>query len=399
MSPENVEAQTDALPLCFSPAAPDTAGGPELHPEAVPGEAEVPGGPWGLPEALRPHQQPAEKDPPWGGGAGGRRRGGGRRGWSRGRGRRGGGGYRRAGTAEAAVPGQDEGEGAGDGLLLSKVRPGGAAALPAGALLPVSRMPVQPGYLPGTLPQPPGPSVQPGRQRLTVWTSLCRLFTKLGNATRGHAVDRDHQQESRCKFEGRVSSGVFVRRLAQRQRWIWETLILLLPQDQQGLWCQRSVAASLPFIMWETWKKKKEGKKNRREFWFAVDVVSLIFIVLVAHVNREQIQGFTDCRLPLMHLGLRGEYTLMICFCYLFMLLCGLWNTLCNIPWTVWRYSSSEVRSLPAGRLFLSLSLYLMSHVHSTGCFHFASRCCPLLGKELILKWPMCPNVLMQASI
>lgn len=189
LSSENVKAETDALPLCFSPAAPDTAGGPELHPEAVPGEAEVPGGPRGLPEALRPHQQPAEEDPPWGGGAGGWR-GGGRRGWSRRRGRRGGRGYRRAGAAEAAVPGQDEGEGAGDGLLLSKVWPGGAAALPAGALLPVSRMPVQPGYLPGTHPQPPGPSVQPGRQRLTVWTSLCRLFTKLGDATWGHAVDR-----------------------------------------------------------------------------------------------------------------------------------------------------------------------------------------------------------------
>ena len=64
MSSDNVKAETDALPLCFSPAAPDTAGGPELHPEAVPGEAEVPGGPRGLPEALRPHQQPAEEDPP-----------------------------------------------------------------------------------------------------------------------------------------------------------------------------------------------------------------------------------------------------------------------------------------------------------------------------------------------
>lgn len=204
LSSENVKAETDALPLCFSPAAPDTAGGPELHPEAVPGEAEVPGGPRGLPEALRPHQQPAEEDPPWGGGAGGWR-GGGRRGWSRRRGRRGGRGYRRAGAAEAAVPGQDEGEGAGDGLLLSKVWPGGAAALPAGALLPVSRMPVQPGYLPGTHPQPPGPSVQPGRQRLTVWTSLCRLFTKLGDANLRSRCGQNHQEESCCKFEGHVS--------------------------------------------------------------------------------------------------------------------------------------------------------------------------------------------------
>uniref|UniRef100_A0AAQ4R6F1 SERTA domain-containing protein n=1 Tax=Gasterosteus aculeatus aculeatus TaxID=481459 RepID=A0AAQ4R6F1_GASAC len=53
-------------------------------------------------------------------------------------------------------PGQEEGEGAGDGLLLPGVRPGGAAALPAGALLPV-RPP----------PDPPGPPVPPGRQRLT----------------------------------------------------------------------------------------------------------------------------------------------------------------------------------------------------------------------------------------
>ncbi|CAJ1074528.1 Hypothetical predicted protein [Xyrichtys novacula] len=43
---------------------PDTAGGPGLHPEAVPGEAEVPRRPRGLPTSLRPHQQPAEENPP-----------------------------------------------------------------------------------------------------------------------------------------------------------------------------------------------------------------------------------------------------------------------------------------------------------------------------------------------
>lgn len=47
-----------------TPAAPDTAGGPQLHSETVPGEAEVPGGPRGLPEALRPHQQSDEEDSP-----------------------------------------------------------------------------------------------------------------------------------------------------------------------------------------------------------------------------------------------------------------------------------------------------------------------------------------------
>lgn len=64
MSSKDVKAQINPGPLCLLPAAPDTAGGPELHPEAVPGEAEVPGGPRGLPAALRPHQQPAEEDPP-----------------------------------------------------------------------------------------------------------------------------------------------------------------------------------------------------------------------------------------------------------------------------------------------------------------------------------------------
>ncbi len=59
------ERLTSDLPaLCLLSAAPDTAGGPQLHPEALPGEAKVPGGPRGLPEALRPHQQPAEENPP-----------------------------------------------------------------------------------------------------------------------------------------------------------------------------------------------------------------------------------------------------------------------------------------------------------------------------------------------
>lgn len=48
----------------FVLAAPDTAGGPQLHREAVSGEAEVPGGPGGLPQALGPHQQLAEENPP-----------------------------------------------------------------------------------------------------------------------------------------------------------------------------------------------------------------------------------------------------------------------------------------------------------------------------------------------
>lgn len=42
----------------------DTAGGQELHPEAFPGETKVPGRSRGLPEALRPYQQPSEEDPP-----------------------------------------------------------------------------------------------------------------------------------------------------------------------------------------------------------------------------------------------------------------------------------------------------------------------------------------------
>lgn len=52
----------------------------------------------------------------------------------------------------------------------------------------------------------------------------------------------------------------------------------------------------------------------------AVDVVLLIFIVIVAHVNRERIQGFTDCRLLLDAPWLAWRIYALICFCYLFML-------------------------------------------------------------------------------
>ncbi|CAB1434686.1 unnamed protein product [Pleuronectes platessa] len=69
-------------------------------------------------------------------------------------------------AAEADVPGQEEGEGAGDRLLLSPVRPGGPAALPAAALLPCSRVPVRPG------PEPPGAALQPGRPRLSPQSSV-----------------------------------------------------------------------------------------------------------------------------------------------------------------------------------------------------------------------------------
>lgn len=60
---ENVRLDTDPLLFCLH-TAPDTAGGPELHSEAVLGKAEVPGGPRGLPEAFCPHQQPVEEDSP-----------------------------------------------------------------------------------------------------------------------------------------------------------------------------------------------------------------------------------------------------------------------------------------------------------------------------------------------
>lgn len=58
------DGDTNPQPSVRALSAPDTAGGPELHSETVPGEAEVPGGPRGLPEALRPHQQSAEEDSP-----------------------------------------------------------------------------------------------------------------------------------------------------------------------------------------------------------------------------------------------------------------------------------------------------------------------------------------------
>lgn len=99
--------------LCLS-AAPDVAG-PQLYPEAVPGEAEVPGGPWGLPEGLS-HQQPAEKDPPWGGEA-----------W----------GGDHGGAAEALVPQQEIAEASGDRLPLGCIQSEGAAAIWVGAGPPV----------------------------------------------------------------------------------------------------------------------------------------------------------------------------------------------------------------------------------------------------------------------
>lgn len=342
VSSENVKAETDALPLCFSPAAPDTAGGPELHPEAVPGEAEVPGGPRGLPEALRPHQQPAEEDPPWGGGAGGWR-GGGRRGWSRRRGRRGGGGYRRAGAAEAAVPGQDEGEGAGDGLLLSKVRPGGAAALPAGALLPVSRMPVQPGYLPGTHPQPPGPSVQPGRQRLTVWTSLCRLFTKLGDATWGHAVDRITRRRAavnlRDMYRGCVCSSPGCRVLSPPRSDAAVDLWNLDSSSASGSTgsLMSTLCRSVTAIYNVRDLKKNKKKTNRREFFDLLLMLCLwflLFLLLMWSVSRFrdlQTAGYLWCTLARVE-NMCWWYASVIfsCYCVVYKILCVTFPGLCE---------------------------------------------------------------------
>lgn len=105
------------------------------------------------------------------------------------------------------MPRQEEGEGASDRLLLSGVWPGGAAALPAGAMLPISWMPVQPGYLPRPHPEPPGPPVQPGRQWLTLRSSLPGLFSKLGNTASVHVTGMwtsigcsSQQEESCCCF-------------------------------------------------------------------------------------------------------------------------------------------------------------------------------------------------------
>lgn len=118
---------------------------------------------------------------------------------------------------------------------------------------------------------------------------------------------------------------------------------------------------SLPFtIMWETLKQAG--------FFSAVDVVLLIFIVIVAHVNCEHIQGFTDCRLFLMHLGLRGEYVLT-CFCYLFMLPCDLWNILCEHSLDCVNTHSMRC---PWKRLFLSLySLYYVPGSFNDAVSHF----------------------------
>lgn len=64
---------TEGHPWLFS-ETPDTARRPQLHPQALHGEAEVPGGPRNLLEAFCSHKQPAAKDSPWGrndgGGAG-----------------------------------------------------------------------------------------------------------------------------------------------------------------------------------------------------------------------------------------------------------------------------------------------------------------------------------------
>lgn len=146
---------------CFfmSPAAPDTTAGAQLHPEALLGEAKVPGRSWGLPATLRPHQQPAEKDPSWGG------ENGGGKGWA-GRGAERRRTHRRKWEEEAIVPWQEESEDSGNRMLFSgSVGSGEAAVLPPALLLPCIWMSVQSGT---EFQEPPGPSLRPGRQRLTL---------------------------------------------------------------------------------------------------------------------------------------------------------------------------------------------------------------------------------------
>jgi len=54
-----------------------------------------------------------------------------------------------------------------------------------------------------------------------------------------------------------------------------------------------------------------------KNFFFLV--IALLLTVFVAHVKSEHYQGFTDCRLLLMRLGLQEH--LLMGFCYLSMLL------------------------------------------------------------------------------
>ena len=55
---------TPLRPLPPPFAAPDTTRGSQLHPQNLPGKAEVSGGSGGVPATLGAHQQPPEKDPP-----------------------------------------------------------------------------------------------------------------------------------------------------------------------------------------------------------------------------------------------------------------------------------------------------------------------------------------------
>lgn len=328
-----------SMSLPFPSAAPDTAGGPELHPEVVSGEAEVPWGPRGLPAALRPHQQPAQEDPPWGGGAGGR--GGGS--WRGRRGRRGGGGDRREGAAEADVLGQGEGEGAGDRLLLSSIWPGGAATLPPGAVLSVGWLPVQPGYLPAPRPQPPSPSVQSGRPRLTVTLPVKPVFKAV-----------------RCKPTGQWTCNC--SQSPGRKSHHYKTCMKQGSERPWFFFCLGINTVS-NFL--------SQHHCHLLQMWQA-DCVTDVYVV-VAHVKHEHIQGSllqAPFDAPWLALGICAD-VLLIFYAKVWFMKYSMWHSLDCVNYNALSFSGAFI----ARRKTSVFDVFVQNVVFTLILQHFAALC------------------------
>lgn len=71
---------------------------------------------------------------------------------------------------------------------------------------------------------------------------------------------------------------------------------------------------------------------------FAFNVVLLLLLMWPVSIFRDlHTAGCFWCTMACVE-------NMRWCFCYLFMLLCDLWNMLCGIPWTVWTDTHSLKR-------------------------------------------------------
>lgn len=85
-----------------------------------------------------------------------------------------------------------------------------------------------------------------------------------------------------------------------------------------------SNAVSLPFTM-----MLESLEAGRGCFAFNVVLLLLLLMWPVSIFRDLHTAGCFWCTMACVE-------NMRWCFCYLFMLLCNLWNMLCGIPWTVW---------------------------------------------------------------